>query len=293
MIDGSTQLVGVVGWPIEHSLSPTMHNAAFEALGLNWTYVPLPVSPGMEGESLRALATLGFAGANVTVPYKSALLRGLDSVTPDAERIGAVNTVVVRRQDVGMVSLEGHNTDHAGFMEALRQGGFDPAGESAVVAGAGGAARAAVFGLLTGGLSKAIVMSRRVRRAESLVNDLGSLSSGRLEPLEFSSDLLVDAVRNASLLVNATPVGMWPQEGTSIWPKGVPLPADVFVCDLVYIPRETQLLRQARDAGACGLGGLAMLIEQGAQALAQWTGREPPREIMRQACEQEMERRSL
>jgi len=291
MIGGATRLVGLIGWPVEHSLSPTMHNAAFEALGLNWRYLPLPVAPGTEGESLRALATLGFVGANVTVPYKSTLVTSLDSVTPDVKSIGAVNTVVVRRQDEGTYTIEGHNTDHAGFIEALRQGGFDPAGESAVVVGAGGAARAAVFGLLAAGLSKAIVLSRNVGRAESLVQDLSGAKSGKLEALELASDLLVESVRGASLLVNATPVGMWPQVQGSIWPEGTSLPADLFVCDLVYVPRETCLLRQAREAGAYGLSGLAMLIEQGARSAALWTGKEAPRGVMRRSCEVEIGRR--
>ncbi|MGB2982334.1 MAG: shikimate dehydrogenase [Candidatus Bipolaricaulia bacterium] len=291
MIDGSTRLVGLIGWPVEHSLSPAIHNAAFEAVGLNWRYVPLPVVPGMEGESLRGLAALGFAGANVTVPHKSTLVAALDSVTPDAKAIGAVNTIVVRRDGEETPSLHGHNTDHAGFVDALQATGFDVAGQRAVVVGAGGAARAVIFGLLAAGLSEAIVLSRNVERAEQLAEDLGRSDSGRLQAQELTVDVLVESSRTASLLVNATPVGMWPHEEASVWPEEAPLPADLLVYDLVYVPRETRLLRQARDAGASGVGGLDMFLEQGARAFTLWTEKEPPKGIMRRACEEQMERR--
>jgi len=279
-------MVGLIGWPVEHSLSPAMHNAAFDALGLNWRYVPLPVAPGTEEESLRGLVALGFSGANVTVPHKTTLMAGLDSVTSDAQAIGAVNTIVVRRPGEGRASVHGHNTDHSGFVDSLQAAGLEVAGESAVVVGAGGAARAVVFGLLTTGAADVVVLSRNVERAERFADDLGRSAAGRLHVQPLTADALIESARAASLLVNATPVGMWPQEEASIWPEEAPLPSDLAVYDLVYASRETRLLRQASAAGATGLGGLSLLIEQGARAFTLWTKKEPPKEIMRQACEQ-------
>ena len=291
MIDGSTQVVGLIGWPVEHSLSPAMHNAAFDALGLNWRYVPLPVPPGTEGASLRGLVTLGFAGANVTVPHKTALIAGLDSTTPDAQAIGAVNTIVVRRPGEGRASVHGHNTDHSGFVDSLHVAGFEVTGARAVVVGTGGAARAVVFGLLTAGAADVVVLGRNLERAGRLAGDLGRSAAGLLRAQSLTVDALIESTRAASLLVNATPVGMWPQEEASIWPEEVRLPSDLLVYDLVYVPRETRLLRQTSGAGATGLGGLDLLIEQGARAFTLWTETEPPKGIMRRACEQAMERR--
>jgi shikimate dehydrogenase len=291
MIDGSTRMVGLIGWPVEHSLSPAMHNAAFDALGLNWRYVPLPVAPGTEGESLRGLVALGFAGANVTVPHKTTLMAGLDSVTSDAQAIGAVNTIVIRQHGEGGASLRGHNTDHGGFVDSLQAAGFEIAGARAVVVGAGGGARAVVFGLLTAGAADVVVLGRNVARAERLVADLRGSDAGRLRALPLMADALIGFAREASLLVNATPVGMWPQEASSIWPEEAPLPSDLVVYDLVYVPRETRLLAQARAAGAACLDGLSLLIEQGTQAFRLWTGKTPPNDVMRRACQQAMKGR--
>ena len=291
MIGGATRLVGLIGWPVEHSLSPVMQNAAFEALRLDWKYVPLPVVPGTEAESLRALVTLGFAGANVTVPHKSVLVERVDSIAFEAEAVGAVNTIVVRRQPGLAPSLDGHNTDCAGFLCALENNGFDPAGETAVIVGAGGAARAAVFGLLTAGLSKGIVLNRHLARAESLVADLARVGHGTLEAHGLADGTIVEASRDAAILINASPVGMWPHHAASVWPSQAAMPSGLVVCDLVYVPRVTRLLEQARESGCRNVGGLDMLVEQGARSFALWTGAEAPVQTMRRACEKELERR--
>ncbi|MEA3377987.1 MAG: shikimate dehydrogenase [Chloroflexota bacterium] len=285
-IDGHTQLVGLVGWPVEHTMSPAMHNAAFAALELNWRYVPLPVPPERVEAAMPGLVALGFRGANVTVPHKQAVLPALDTVAPEAQILGAVNTVVIERAPDGSASCRGHNTDAAGFMGALRDGGFDPRGASAVVVGAGGAARAVVFSLREARATQIVVLNRTLEHAQRLVSDLGHQSSTILRVEPFDEDALVEAARAADLLVNATPMGMSPRANDSVWPDEVPLPAHLTVFDLVYNPLETRLLRQARRSGAGALDGLGMLVRQGALAFEMWTGEEAPVAVMRSACQQ-------
>jgi shikimate dehydrogenase len=295
-IDGHTQLVGLVGWPVEHSMSPAMHNAAFDALGLNWRYVPLPVGPGRVEVAVRGLSAVGFRGANVTVPHKQAVIPALDLVAPDAQALGAVNTIVFERDAGGGATLRGHNTDAAGFIGALRDGGFEPADTSAVVVGAGGAARAVVFGLMEAGAEEVLVLNRTLERAGALVSDLRrSLPSGAPHPspsalraLTLAPDALIESARSARLLVNASPVGMWPDTERSIWPDSAPIPSGLTVFDLVYNPLETKLLRQARRSGARGVEGLGMLVRQGALSFKMWTGVEPPVQVMRAVCERSL-----
>ncbi len=292
MIDGHTKLVGLIGWPVEHSLSPAMHNAAFDALGLNWRYVPLPVPPGQVEAAVRGLAALGFWGANVTVPHKQAVIPALDEIAPDTVEFGAVNTIVVGRGENGATVLRGHNTDVQGFTGELRQSGFEPEGKRAVVVGAGGAARAIVFGLLRAGVEEIAVLNRTLERAQALVSSLGSEEV--LRALHLTQEALIESARIADLLVNATTVGMWPHGYDSVWPDGVPVPSRLTVFDLVYNPLGTQLLRQARESGARAIGGLGMLIRQGALAFDMWTDQDFAMEDiigpMRAACERAMQR---
>jgi shikimate dehydrogenase len=288
MIDGHTQLVGLIGWPVEHSLSPVMHNAAFDALGLNWCYVPLPVPPGQVEAAVHGLAALGFRGANVTVPHKQAVMPALDSIAPNARALGAVNALVIERGAGGSSVIGGYNTDAEGFVGALREGGFEPEdGGNTVVVGAGGAARAVVFGLLDSGNGQIVVLNRTLDRAQALVSDLGSRHewSSRLRALPLTPETLVESASAADLLVNATIIGMWPQVDDSVWPNGVPIPSGLTVFDLVYNPLQTRLLRQAGESGARPISGLRMLVRQGALALEMWTGESAPVEVMRVACE--------
>jgi len=294
MIDGHTRLVGLIGWPVEHTLSPAMHNAAFEALGLNWCYVPLAVAPGQVEPAVRGLAALGFRGANVTVPHKRAVMAALDDIAPSARAFGAVNTIVVGRDESGAVSLRGYNTDAGGFVDALRAGGFEPEeGGDVVVVGAGGAARAVVDGLLQSGGGAITVLNRTLGRAVALTSDLGARSpdAARLRALPLTTETLVESARRAGLLVNTTTVGMWPHVADSIWPEDVPVPHHLSVFDLVYNPAETRLLRQAAVSGARPIGGLGMLVGQGARSFEMWTGEAAPVDVMRAACEQRLKKR--
>ncbi len=295
MIDGHTQLVGVIGWPVEHSLSPVMHNAAFDALGLNWRYVPLPVPPGQVEAAVKGLAALGFRGANVTVPHKQAVMPALNSIAPNARILGAVNTLVIGRRTDGTAIVSGFNTDDGGFVGALRRGGFEPEdGGKAVVVGAGGAARAVVFGLLWSGTGEIVVLNRTLERAQALVSDLSKRDrwAPRLRALKLAPEALIESARAADLLVNATTVGMWPHTGGSIWPEDVPIPSHLTVFDLVYNPLETRLLQQARRAGARAIDGLGMLVRQGALAFEMWTSEPPPKDVMRAVCEDALKTRT-
>jgi shikimate dehydrogenase len=287
MIDGRTQMVGLIGWPVEHSLSPTMHNAAFDALELNWRYVALPVPPGQVEAAVRGLAALGFRGANVTVPHKEAVVPLLDSIAPNARELGAVNTIVVERTAAESVVMRGHNTDDGGVISALRHGGYAAcSGGLSVVVGAGGAARAVVHGLLRFGVGETVVLNRTLERAEALVSDLRPGGGGRrLRALELTPENLVEWALKADLLVNATTVGMWPRVDASVWPGSVPVPKHLTIFDLVYNPLETRLLQQVSDSGARAIGGVDMLVAQGAEAFELWTGRKAPLEVMRAACE--------
>jgi shikimate dehydrogenase len=277
-ITGHTTLVGVIGWPVKHSLSPAMHNAAFAELGLDWVYVPLPVYPDHVAEAVRGLRALGFAGANVTVPHKQAVLAQLDEVSRAAQVIGAVNTIVVREE-----SLYGDNTDAAGFIASLRETGFDPAGTYCVLLGAGGAARAVAHALADAGALQVGIYNRSIGRAQALCRDLAKFHSNvRFEPASLSD---VSAIgEDTDLVVNATSLGMWPDTDASPWPGELAIPGHLTVCDLVYNPQETLFLTQARAAGAETVYGLGMLVYQGAAALEMWTGRPAPVETMREAC---------
>lgn len=285
MIDGQTQLVGLIGWPTAHSLSPAMLNAAFAATGLNWCYVPLPVPPDRLEAAVRGLAALGFRGANVTAPYKRSILPLLNCVDPRGRALGAVNTLIVRWNG-GKAGICGCNTDESGFIRALHRGGVCTEGCRAIVVGAGGAARAVVSGLLRGGAEEIAVLNRTPERAEQLVADLAEQGeqAARLVALPLTLEALVEAAGRATLLVNATPVGTWPQTNASIWPDGLALPSHLVVFDLVYNPRRTRLLEQARASGAHAMDGLEMLVQQGAIAFEMWTGEPAPIAAMRAAC---------
>lgn len=272
--------VGLIGWPVEHSVSPAMHNAAFEALGLPWRYTLIPTAPDRLEQEVANLRGGGFRGVNVTVPHKQSVMPYLDEITEAARAIGAVNTIVVEGG-----RLIGHNTDADGFWRALREAGYEPAGKRALVLGAGGAARAVVYALGRGG-SRVSIWNRTAARASSLTLDMQRVNVipsvvARLSDLEPG---------NVDLLVNTTPIGMWPQEDASPWPSTLPIPAHWTVFDLIYNPVETRLLARAAAAGARAIGGLAMLVHQGALAFELWTGQSPPTDVMMAAAMESLKR---
>jgi shikimate dehydrogenase len=283
-ISGRTQLTGVIGWPIAHSVSPAMHNAAFRALGLDWCYLPFAVHPARLPDALRGIRALGLRGINATVPHKEALLALVDSLTPAARAIGAVNTVSLAND-----TIVGHNTDAQGFLRALGDVGFSPAGSTALILGAGGAARAVAYALATAG-AKVKVLNRTPGRAQALAADLGARLAGDLPTGaslvgdNLDENILRREAKQAKLVVNATTLGMWPLVDSSPWPPAVPFPSDALLFDLVYNPRQTRFCQLAQASGAQTLDGLRMLVHQGAEAFELWTGSVPPIGVMIAAC---------
>jgi len=281
-ISGKTKIVGLIGWPTGHSVSPAMHNAAFAALGLDWRYVPLPVStarPAAAGEAVLGLRALGMAGANVTVPHKQAVMPHVDALTPAATAIGAVNTIIVTDD----ARLLGDNTDAPGFVADLRDHGVEPRGCRCLVLGAGGSARAVVYGLAEAGAAGITIANRTVRRAEELAETFQpSFAACRLDSCEMPAGLLAVADQ-ADLVVNCTSLGMSPNVDGLPWDEAVAFRKGQTVYDLVYNPRLTRLLRKAEADGARPIGGIGMLVWQGAIAFERWTGIMPPVEVMRQA----------
>jgi shikimate dehydrogenase len=285
--------LALLGYPLSHSLSPVMHNAALAHVGLSdWRYEAWPVEPVRLGAAVAALRGNGYAGANVTVPYKEAVLPFLDGLTPVAQAIGAVNTIVKRHYFPSLSStgergsekqgLIGHNTDAAGWLADLHALGVTITERPVLVLGAGGAARAAVAGCASVGAPVRIL----ARRREQALN-LQSLIS-HLEVFDFTPASLRRASTDCALIVNCTPLGMTPHVDASPWLDGVPFPPGAFVYDMVYNPAETRLTRQARAAGLRAATGLGMLVEQGALAFELWTGRPAPRALMRAAAEAEL-----
>ncbi len=273
-------IVGVIGSPVARSLSPVLHNAAFAALGLadGWRSFAFEIAPGQVAGALEAMRRAGITGLSVTMPHKADVAALVDECSDVARRLGAVNCVVNRDG-----SLFGTNTDGEGFVSSLARGAaFDPEGRRCVVVGAGGAARAVVLALAVGGAARVAVVNRTPERAYEAADLAGAV--GSVVPLTEGS--IAEAVVEADLVVNATPVGMAGVAAPGVWlvPPGLLGPGQV-AADLVYAPRLTPWLAEAAASGATALDGLGMLVHQAAAQLVLWTGVEPPVEVMWQAAE--------
>jgi len=271
-----TRLAAILGFPVRHSVSPAMHNAAFRELSLDWIYLAFEVAPDSVEAAFAGARALGFGGLSVTIPHKAAALAAVDEATTAARAIGAVNTIVPR----GDGSLLGDNTDGAGFLASLAEEHFDPSGQVCAVVGGGGSARAVVYVLGGAGAKEVVVVNRTPERAESAAALAGA--AGRVG---VAADL--DRV---DLVVNATPLGL---AGTD--PEAFPfdpgrLGAGQLLVDLVPNPAVTALMRAARDRGARVAGGLSMLVHQGALAFELWTGEPAPLDVMRAAAVQALRR---
>lgn len=266
-INGKTQITGIIGWPIEHTLSPAMHNRAFESLSINYCYLPFAVKPEELRHAVRAIKALNFRGVNVTVPHKESVIKYLDEIDPEALFIGAVNTIV--NEKTGLI---GYNTDGRGFMMSLAEHFIDPTGMDILIVGAGGAARAVGYSLIK--KAKSINVCGRTRiRAKSLVNDLCKIKKN-----VSVCNNLSDAGR-FHMVIQATPLGL---------NEGDPLPIDVsllkqgqVIYDLIY--KKTRLLELASQRGCNTINGLGMLIWQGLLAFELWTGISPDAGIMKRA----------
>ncbi|MBD2105122.1 shikimate dehydrogenase [Leptolyngbya sp. FACHB-261] len=279
MITGKTALLGIVGHPVEHSLSPAMHNAALTELGLNWAYVPFPVAPEHLKKAVEGFEAIGLRGFNVTIPHKQAILSYLSEISPLAQAVGAVNTV--KRTSAGW---SGTNTDVEGFIAPLRQQSW--LGAVAVILGNGGAARAVVAGCGELGFDEIWVVGRDAGKLSQFAASWSG--SKTLPPKTLRTCVWADLkslLPQASLLVNTTPIGMHPHtDATPLTASELDQTQTALVYDLIYTPRPTQLLHQAQQRGLSIQDGLEMLVQQGAAALTWWTERTAPTATMRQAA---------
>ncbi|MEH2257025.1 shikimate dehydrogenase [Nostoc sp.] len=282
-ITGKTKLLGVIGHPVEHSLSPVMHNAAIAQLGLDYIYLPFPIEPHNLEVAIAGFAAVGVVGFNVTIPHKQAIIPLLSEITPLAQTIKAVNTV--SRQNNQWV---GTNTDIEGFIAPLQTTyKQDWSQKVAVILGNGGAARAVVAGCTQLGFAQIHVIGRNMQRLEEFRNSWSN--SPLAEKFQVhQSEELPKLIPQANLLVNTTPIGMYPKVDES--PLSVEeianLPTGAIAYDLIYIPQPTQFLQQAQKQGVIAIDGLEMLVQQGVAALKIWLQQETlPVEVMRQALQ--------
>jgi shikimate dehydrogenase len=265
--------VGVIGFPLSHTLSPVMHNAAFKHLGMDdWLYDAMEIPPDIALLGFREPKQHGYIGINITIPFKQEALK---HCRPDAiaRAVGAVNTIDFRND-------AGTNTDVPGLIDDLRAHNVTLSGETVIVLGAGGAARAAVYGLWQAG-SNVIVVNRTRDKAEDMLAQL-TLSAGLQSARAMTLDEAAES--GASLIVNATSAGMIPNVTETPWIDGLPFPQGITVYDMVYRPAKTRLMQQAEDAGGRAITGLGMLVRQGAVAFNIWTGTDAPIEIMLEAA---------
>ena len=275
-----TQYVGLIGHPLGHSVSPAMQQAAFDHRQLDFRYVAWDTEPSQIKDTLALLRRSSTAGANVTIPFKEVMVSLLDHVDDTALVINAVNAIVKRDG-----KLAGFNTDAEGFVQSLRkEGEFDPKGKRVVLLGAGGAARGVSFALAQAQVGALTIVNRTYERTEDLVLDLRRFQLQAVA-LPWSSDTLRESLSNCDLVVNCTSIGMKDSATDGQSPITADLiPKQVLVYDVVYNPLETPLLAEAKKAGARALGGLAMLVYQGALAFELWTGQEAPIDIMFEAA---------
>lgn len=262
-VTGRTRVAAVIGDPVTHSRSPAIHNAAFAAVGIDWVFVALTTPGGRVDVALDAMATFGLGGLSVTMPHKQPVAAAVGRLSPLAAQLGAVNCVAWDGDE-----LVGHNTDATGFVAMMNHSGFDLAGRTVAVVGAGGAGRAVVAGAVSAGAGRVVV----VNRSDGAAHVAAALDPGRC---------LVGTAGDigaCDVVVNATPVGMAGTPGLAV-ASGL-LHGDQVVVDLVYDPLDTELLREARQVGAATIDGLGLLVFQAAEAFTLWTGLPAPVEIM-------------
>lgn len=268
-------VVGLIGYPVSHSFSPRMHNAAARAAGVDLVYVPLPVAPGRVGDAVRGLRGLGLRGANVTIPHKQAVMPFLDEIDEAARLIGAVNTIVIG--DDGR--LWGTNTDWVGFAADLAGVGISAENRQTIILGAGGSARAITYAMIQQN-ADIHLFARRLPQAQELAQSF-TKSTGYANITPHLLTELPNLPTEKPLIINTTPLGMTPHVDDSAWPENLPFPSDSTVYDLVYNPTKTTLMRQAQAQGIQAINGLGMLLQQGAEAFRLWTDISPDLGIMR------------
>lgn len=274
-IDTGTRLVGLLGRPLGHSFSPAMHNRAFQALGLNYCYLPIEVTDNDLQIVAAGIARMNFAGYNVTIPHKIRIMDCLDAVDPLARAIGAVNTVTLQNG-----RSTGYNTDGIGFLRSLEEGvGLSVVDKAVLVLGCGGAARAIAMTLAGRGASRIVICNRTQEKAQSLAREVNQQGRDCCQAIPMHSAPLETALRDTDILINTTSVGMHPDAQQMPIAEGL-VHEGLVVCDIVYNPRQTSLLKLARQKGCRTVEGIGMLVYQGAAAFRLWTGREAPVDAM-------------
>lgn len=278
-INAYTQLCGVIGNPVEHSLSPAIHNAAFQKLGLNFVYLAFRVDA--IGDAIKGLRALGnFRGASVTIPHKVAVVPFLDAVEPTAHHIGAINTIVATGG-----TLKGYNTDATGALRALRENSVALKGRQVVILGSGGAARAIAFALGSEtGIDRLTILGIDGQERTALTRDLQSKTGMTVQDLPLDEGTLRKLLPDAHVLIHCTPLGMSPKVHETSVPATI-LHAGLTIMDIVYNPRDTRLLKEAKAAGCCVIPGLEMFLYQAAAQFELWTNQAAPTDVMRAVLE--------
>lgn len=280
-IKGSTNIVGLIGHPVEHSFSPPMHNAAFQSLGMDWAYVAFDVNPNDLALAIGGAKSLNIKGFNVTIPHKIEVMQYLDDLDEVAKLIGAVNTIDFK-------NLKGYNTDGIGAIRAIEEVS-SVKNKDVIVAGAGGASRAISFYLAKFGASSITILNRNVDKAQNLVVDV--LSSDLIGDVKSDSiSEISNYLSDADILVDTTPVGMDPHINDESIAKADDMHDDLVVFDAVYNPNETVLIKEAIKAGAKPVYGIKMLLYQGAESFKIWTGRDAPIDVMKEALDKHLGR---
>lgn len=280
-ISGSTKTTGLFGYPVKHTASPAFQNAAFEALGLDWVYLPFEVKPERLGNAVKAIRALGIPGVNITIPHKETVIDHIDDITHDAEAIGAVNTI----QNIEG-TLMGHNTDGKGFMRSLVE--VEPTGVKGKVIfimGSGGAGRAIAVQSAIEGAASICLCDKDEQRASALARQIQiRFKFTTVKQIPFENKEIADVAAKADIFIDATPLGMHPEDPMSINPEW--LTPGTLVADLVYNPPMTKLAAAAKKRGCRTLNGLGMLLHQGTLSFEIWTGTKAPIDVMRKALQE-------
>ncbi len=277
LISGKTKIVGIFGYPIEHTLSPLMHNAAFKKLNLDYVYLPFSVEPAELKKAVESLRSLNIIGVNITIPYKEKVMKYLDEIDKDACLIGAVNTI----HNINGL-LKGYNTDGEGFISSLvNEARLNLDGKKVLLIGAGGVGKAIAIKLAEKGVERIVITDKIIEKARKLVKHVvHTISDCCVYSLDFNETKVAREISEADILINATPVGMHKNDPYVVNPKLVR--KNLFVYDVIY-NRNTELLNSAKKIGAKNLGGLGMLLYQGAISFEIWTGKKAPIDTMRKA----------
>ena len=280
-ITGHTELIGLMAYPIRHSSSPAMHNAAFAKLGLDYAYLAFEVdNDSLEG-AVQGIRSLKLVGSNVSMPNKTVVHKYLDKLSPAAEMCGAVNTIV---NEDGV--LTGHITDGTGYMMSLKDNGVDVIGKKMTIVGAGGAATAIEIQAALDGVTEISIFNRKDEfwaNAEETVRKINEKTNCKAQLFDLADlDKLKEEIASSYLFTNATGMGMKPLGGQTYIPDKSFLRPDLIVSDVVYYPRETELLRMAKEVGCKTMNGLGMMLFQGAAAFKMWTGEDMPIEYMKE-----------